>query len=176
MRSQREENSSGAICSEARGRVVVRQIVSAVGAVQISDADAFVANAAVRRDPIGALRTVIDTSVHLGTAARALGKHRLPQQKIQYWTDSALQDNAQQNPEPLAHIPAWRVFADVADHQHVNSNEGSPRGSEVDVHRKRAVVVGMQHKEEKILNANEGHKGQNDGPSRDEGEFFTDRE
>lgn len=169
MKPQLAENRLGAIRGEARGRVVVRQIVSAVGAVQISDADAFVANAAVRRDPIGALGAVIDTSVYLGTAARTLGKDGLPQQKIQHWTDAALQDNAQQNPEPLAHIPARRVFADVADHQHVNSNEGSPRGSEVDVHRKRAVVVGMQHKEEKILNANEGHKGQNDGPSGDEG-------
>jgi hypothetical protein len=41
---------------------------------------------------------------------------------------------------------------------------------------KRAMVVGMQHKEEKILNANESHKGQNNGPPGNEGEFFADRE
>ena len=117
------------------------------------------ANAAVGRDAIGALRAVIDIAVHFRAAAGALGKNGLPQKKIQHRTDAALQDNAQQNPEPLAHVPAWRVLADIADHQHVDSNERSPGSSEIDVHGKRAMVVGMQHEEEKILDADEGHEG-----------------
>lgn len=117
------------------------------------------ANAAVRRDAIGALRAVIDIAVHFCAAARALGKNGLPQKKIQHRTDAALQDNAQQNPEPLAHVPTWRVLADIADHQHVDSNERSPGSSKIDVYGKRAMVVGMQHEEEKILNADEGHEG-----------------
>lgn len=38
------------------------------------------------------------------------------------------------------------------------------------------MVVGVQDEEEKILNANEGYKRQNDGPSGNEGEFFADGE
>ena len=78
------------IDSETRRVIVVGQIVSAVGAVQVGNADALVANAAVRRDSIGALRTVIEIAVHVRAAAGALRKHWLPQQKVQHWTDAAL--------------------------------------------------------------------------------------
>lgn len=125
---------------------------------------------------MGALRTVVEIAVHLGTATRALRKHGLPQQKVQHGTNAALQDDTQQDPEPFAHVPAGRVLADVADHQHVDSNESPPGSSEIDVHWKRAMVVGMQHEEEKILNADEGDKGEDDGPTGNEGEFFCDGE
>lgn len=89
------ENRSGTIRGEARGCVVVRQVVSAMRAVQVREADALVTNAAVGRNAIGALRTVVDVAVHFRAAARALGQYRLPQKKIQHRTDAALQHDAQ---------------------------------------------------------------------------------
>jgi len=145
--------------SEARGGVVVRQIVPAVRAVKVGDADALVTNAAVWRNAIGALRTVVDVAVDLSAAAGTLGQYRLPQEKIQHRTNAALQHDTQQNPKPLTHVSARGVLADIADHQHVHSNQCAPRRTEIDMHGKGAVVVGMQHKKEKILNADEGHEG-----------------
>lgn len=136
------------INTETRRRVVVGQIVSAVSTVQVGDADAFVANAAVWRNSIGALRAVIEIAIHIRAAARALRKHWLPQQKVQHGTDAALQDDTQQNPQPFAHIAAGRVFADVSDHQHVNSDESPPGSSKINVHWKRAAVVVMQDEKE----------------------------
>lgn len=167
-------NHSGAKRGEACGRVVVRQVVSAVSAVEVGDADALVADTAVGGNAIGTLWTVVDVAVHLSAAAGALGQYRLPQEKIQHRADAALQHDTQQNPEPLTHVAARSVLADIADHQHVDGNQCAPRSPEIDMHGKGAVVVGMQHEKEKILNADEGHEGQNDRPSRNEGEFFAD--
>lgn len=150
---------SGAIRGKALRRIVVGQIMPAVGAVEVGHADAFVAYPAVWRDAIRALRAIVKIAIHFGTAAGALRKYRLAQKKIQHRTDPALQNNAQQNPEPFAHIPAWRVLADIADHQHVDRDQRTPRRPEINVHGEWAVVVGMQDKEEKILDANKCHKG-----------------
>ena len=139
---ERIESRSGAIGGETRGRVVVGQIVPAVSTVKVGDADAFVANAAVRRDSIGALRTVIDVAVHFGAAARALGQDWLPQEKVQHRADATLQDDTQQNPQPFTHIATRRVLADISDHQHVNRNQSAPGSTEVNVHWKRATGSG----------------------------------
>ena len=155
------EGRSGAICGEACGSIVVREIVAAVGTVQIGQANVLVANAAVGRDPIGALRTIIDITVHFGATAGALGKYRLPQKKIQHRTNATLQHNTQENPEPFAHVTARRILTDVPDHQHIDRNKRAPGRTKIDVHWKRAMVVSVENKKEKVLDTDEGHERQN---------------
>ncbi len=68
-----------------------------------------------------------------------------------------------------------RVLADVADHQDVHRNQRAPRDSKVYMHSHGAAVELVRGKEEQILNADEGHEGQHDGPAWNQLEIFAHR-
>ena len=99
--------------------------MAAINAEDVGDASAAVAVAAAGGDLVGALRTVVIAALDVCSAGWAAGGDGLAKKEIENGSDSAGNEDAD-HPEPGAHVATGGVVTDVADHQHVESGEGSP--------------------------------------------------
>src|ERR1700753_1402052 len=95
---------------QPRGHVVFGEIVAAVDAVEIGDANAAIAISAGCRDLIGALRTEMIFSLNAGSARRAMRYHRGTQQEIEDRANAAGHDDADDHPKANAGAAARSVL------------------------------------------------------------------
>jgi hypothetical protein len=106
--------------------VVFRKIVSALGAIDVSDADAAEALSADRRQLELTLRAKVIAGCNLCPAVRTGAKHRLTQDEIDNRAYAAWHQEYDQHPEPAGHVAALYVAADISDKQNIAGEGGSP--------------------------------------------------
>ncbi len=158
--------------------MVLRQLMSAAGAELVRDEHRSEATAAACGNLPGALWTEVKIVLDMGTAGGAVRDQRQAQQEINDRADAARKDKTDHHPEAWVHGAAWRILADVADHQTVDGSKQAPGKIEVSAQRDRwprMMTMGGQDEPEVVFNEEKDNPGENHGPDRDEPGFFVKR-
>ena len=159
--------------------IVFREIVSAAHAVEVGQADAFIAFSASGGDLVRALRAEVVVTLHICAASGAARDDGLAQHEVKHGADAAGHDDADQHPEAHAHCAPRGVLADIADHEHVKGCQGAPRNREVCADADgRAGVMLMRGDDypEQILRGRECDGRKRHGPAWDEFHLIAERE
>ena len=158
-------------CVQAARRLAGGQVVPAVDAKNVCNARAAIAVSAAGGNLVGALRAIVVIAFYVGSAGGARCRNGLAQQEVEHRSDAARYDDAE-HPQAGAHAATRSVVGDVADHEDVESGEGSPGQVEVEAqgkrHATRMMTMRGKNDPEVVLGKAKGQEGSGDRPAREE--------
>jgi len=163
---------------QARRHVILCQFVAATGAVLVSSAHGAEAVAAVCREPIVALRAEVEVALHVRAAGRAAGDVGLAQKEVKHGANACRHNQANEYPEACAHGTAWRILADIPDHEDVERGQQTPGKVEVDAQTDSGglmVALAGRNHPEVILNDHKRNDGGHNRPHRNDAFVVVNR-
>ena len=157
--------------------MVAGQLMAAPGAELVGGADGAEAVSAAGGELVVALGAEVEIALHMGCASGAAGNLRLAEQEVKHRADTAGHDKADDDPEPRTHGATGRVFADVADHEEVESDEHAAGQAEIDMKAKRRGMVLLlgQNEPEIVFDQDKSRDRDHDGPDGYQACVFVDR-
>jgi len=164
--------------AQAGGHLIAGELVTAAGAELVSGADGAETVAATGCELVVALRTEVEIALDMGGAGGAAGNLWLAEQEVKHRADAAGHYEADRHPEPGTHGTAGCVFADVADHEEVESDEHAAGQAEIDMKAERwgMVLLLRENNPEIVFDQDKSRDGDHDGPDGDEACVFVHRD